>query len=98
MTPKKRYSNRISKFEDLKDFENGVKFVVLYEDHINYDDGYGGTSVARYMSMEGFENEEQLKEWIRTEMTPKKYGSGPREYRILRWQPIEPVVQVSINL
>ena len=98
MTPKKRYSNQISKFEDLTGFEEGVKFIVLYEDHLNYDDGYGGTSTANYLTVEGFEDEEQLKEWIRAEMTPKRYGSGPRNYKILRWQPIEPVVQVSINL
>lgn len=93
----KRYSNRISRFEDLKGFE-GVQFIVLYEDSLCYDDGYGGTSKAFYLQIEGFEDEEQLKEWIRTEMTPKKYSSGPRDYKILRWQPIEPVVQVSIKL
>ena len=94
---KKRYSNRISKFEDLKGFDT-VQFIVMYEDTVRYDDGYGGTGSSDFLQIEGFENEEQLKEWIRTEMTPGKYGKVPREYKILRWQPIEPVVQVSINL
>lgn len=97
MTSKKRYSNRISKFEDLKGFD-GIQFIVLYEDCVRYDDGYGGRASTSYLAIEGFENEEQLKEWIHNEMKPKQYGSSPRDYKILRWQQIEPLIQISINL
>ena len=90
-----RYSNVISSFEDLKGFDK-VEFVVLYEESLAYDDGYPSTH--KFLQIEGFENEEQLKEWIHSEMKPHAYGRSPRKFKILKWNPIEPTIQVNIDL
>ena len=94
---KKRYTNVLSKLEDLKLLDN-VEYIVIYDKQLSYQDVYDtppSTSTYNHLQVEAFENQEQLKEWIYQNVLSGDHYK-PTKYKILRWSPVEATVQVSV--
>jgi hypothetical protein len=73
-----------------------INFVLITESSVTSDDGYGGRDYSIVLTLRGAENEDQLTDWIKENLS-KKF-SQPDEYTILKISRVKVNTQISIAL
>jgi hypothetical protein len=90
----------LSKLSDLANHPE-INFIVMMDNSMRYDDGYGSDrntsySTLVYMSIIGLEDENSVREWIRTNMDAR--FAPVKEYKIFKISPVQIMTEVSINV